>query len=31
MRILTIGEVGNKMGGDRPREHCNAVGEPITK
>jgi hypothetical protein len=22
MRILAIGEVGDKTGGDRPREHC---------
>jgi hypothetical protein len=24
MRILAIGEVGDKTGGDRPREHCIA-------
>jgi hypothetical protein len=23
MRILVIGEVGDKTGGDKPREHCN--------
>ena len=24
-RILAIGEVGDKTGGDRPREHCNCI------
>jgi hypothetical protein len=24
-RILAIGEVGDKTGGDRPREHCSLI------